>query len=113
MFYGVTTNPAILEKDGQACTFENLRGMARRAFDLGCDEIQLQTWGDSTAEMASNGEELALIDSRVVVKIPITREGIKARAALTPRGGHNEKRQHEIDCSHRRRPACLSGRGWA
>ncbi|WP_228022042.1 transaldolase family protein [Vasconcelosia minhoensis] len=86
LFYGVTCNPLLLEQAGVPCTVATLITLAEQAFDLGAKEIQIQTWGDSTADLVETGERLAAIDRRVVVKIPITREGTTAAAQLISRG---------------------------
>ena len=49
LFYGVTTNPVLLERASEKCTVENLAAMTSRALDLGAREIHLQTWGDDEA----------------------------------------------------------------
>ena len=53
-----------------------------QAFSLGYQEIQLQTWGRDAAQIVDVGQSIAGIDSRCVVKIPATIEGIKAAAKL-------------------------------
>lgn len=82
LFFGVTTNPVILEKDGQACTLDNLKRLSDACFDAGYDELQVQTWGPDARTMAAVGEELALIDPRIVVKVPVTLAGLEAASAL-------------------------------
>jgi hypothetical protein len=42
MFYGYTTNPSILKRNGVACTVPSMRQLSRVAFDLGANELQLQ-----------------------------------------------------------------------
>ncbi len=84
-FHGVTTNPLLLERTGQACTLDNLRDLASKAGNLGAREIQLQTWGESLEEMVDTGVKLAeLADSklRAVIKIPATSEGFRAARIL-------------------------------
>ena len=51
LFYGVTTNPLLLERAGQECSLSNLEKLTRRAVDLGALEIQLQTWGRTPEEL--------------------------------------------------------------
>ncbi|MBU8871592.1 MAG: hypothetical protein KOO60_12070 [Gemmatimonadales bacterium] len=89
MFHGVTTNPLLLEKAEQKCTLENLEKMAATAFELGVSEIQLQTWGETVGEMVAIGEELAgfsKLGIEVVVKVPITEEGLAVAARLRATG---------------------------
>lgn len=53
-----------------------------QAFDLGYQEIMLQTWGRDYSEIVEVGQDIASIDSRVVIKIPATVDGVKAAAKL-------------------------------
>ncbi len=75
LFYGITTNPKLLHQAGLPCTVEVLAGLAARAFEMGAQEIHLQTWGMEVDEMLATGRKLASIDRRVMVKIPATRQG--------------------------------------
>ena len=59
-----------------------MAGTCLQAFERGASEVQLQTWGDHLAV----GRQLAAIDRRVVVKLPITRSGIDAAAMLVAEG---------------------------
>lgn len=88
-FYGVTTNPLLLERAGQACTLANLRDLAREAGDLGAREIQLQTWGESPEQMVETGIKLAEYAEpglRAVIKIPATDEGFRAARVMRDSG---------------------------
>ena len=59
---------------------------ALQAWDLGAQELQLQAWGDTAGKLFSVGLDLAAIDAaRVVVKLPITAEGVEAAAYLKDR----------------------------
>lgn len=86
LFFGVTTNPTLLQRAGVRCTPTDLRDLAARAFDLGAAELQLQTWGGTADALAAAGLELAAIDARVVVKVPITRAGVTAGVRLVAEG---------------------------
>jgi transaldolase len=86
IFYGFTTNPTILKRDGIECTIPSMRKLTRHAFDLGMEELQLQAWGSTMPELYSCGLDLIELDSRVVVKIPMTMEGIKAARRLIDDG---------------------------
>jgi transaldolase len=85
MFYGVTTNPLLLKQVQCPCTIEQLTSMAQQAFELGVQEIQLQTWGTTVQALVTTGLALAAIDPRVVVKVPITSLGTEAAARLIER----------------------------
>jgi transaldolase len=86
LFYGVTTNPLLLEQAKVTCSVEQLKDLARQAFDLGVKEVQLQTWGTSVDSLVITGERLAAISDRVVVKVPITQMGAQAASELVERG---------------------------
>jgi transaldolase len=78
---GVTTNPSLLAKE---------KGDARAIIQQICRLVQ----GPVSAEVLSTdaegmireGRDLAAIDEHVVVKVPFTREGVKACRALTGEG---------------------------
>ncbi len=76
MFYGVTTNPNLIAKAGLKFNVESYQDLAKTAFGLGAKEIHLQVWGNEPEEMLKVGRELAAIDPRVMVKVPINITGI-------------------------------------
>ncbi len=86
--HGVTTNPLLLERAGQACTVANLDRLAARAAELGAREIHLQTWGGDAQAMAANGRALAAVGApiAVAVKIPATADGFAAARMLVAEG---------------------------
>lgn len=86
LFYGVTTNPLLLERALVNCSVEPLKALAKQAFNLGAKEVQLQTWGTSIDQLIKTGELLAAIDERVVVKVPITQVGTEAASRLIAQG---------------------------
>lgn len=81
MIHGVTTNPSLIAKEG-------------RDFQAVVKEITAIVDGPVSAEVISleadgmvrEAEELAKIHPNVVIKIPITTEGLKAVKALKKRG---------------------------
>ncbi len=85
-FYGVTTNPILLEAADVPCTLPTLSTLARQAFDLGAGEVHMQTWGRTRDLYVDHGRALAAIDPRVVVKVPATVEGVAAAAKLRDNG---------------------------
>lgn len=87
LFRGITTNPTLLRRAGQPCNRTNLAGLTRRAAELGCHEIHLQTWGTDGADQLANGQALAALDpQRVLVKVPITRVGAEVARGLIDEG---------------------------
>jgi transaldolase len=86
LFYGITTNPLLLEQSHVPCQIETLKMLASVAFELGVREVQIQAWGGTVETYLQNGEALASLDPRVVVKIPITKIGVTAAAQMIPQG---------------------------
>lgn len=87
LFYGVTTNPLLLERASQACTVPHLRDLISKSIDYGLEEVQVQTWGDRVETMVTHGLGLASDRrSHVVIKVPITQAGIQAATQLKAQG---------------------------
>lgn len=87
LFHGVTTNPTLLRRAGEACDLPSLQRLCRRAVDHGLQEIHLQTWGRSVDEARDRGLELAALDpQRVVVKVPIDLQGCHTARSLLDAG---------------------------
>lgn len=61
---------------------ESLRCANLQAFSLGAQELQLQAWGSTAGKLYSVGSDLAAIDTRIVVKLPITDAGVEAAGLL-------------------------------
>ena len=91
-FYGITTNPAILEKDGEQCTEDNLVALMLSAAEMGAREIQFQAWGGSEEALVASGLFIAALDQgaeggiQTVVKVPGTYEGTRAARRLVEEG---------------------------
>jgi len=79
---GVTTNPSIIAKEGKK--FEDAIGEITQIMTDGlifAEVISLEAEG-----MVAEGEKLAAINDRMVVKIPMCAEGLKACSILTKKG---------------------------
>jgi transaldolase len=63
------------------CNTDSLRTLARDAFDAGAQEILMQAWGETAEEMVAVGRQLASLDPRINIKIPITKEGVEVRSS--------------------------------
>lgn len=80
---GVTTNPSLIAKEG--------RDFAQVVKEI-CDIVDGPISGEVKAtttkadEMIKEGEEIAAIHKNMVVKIPMTAEGLKAVKALSQKG---------------------------
>ena len=58
------------------------RPFLSQAFDLGVQELHLQSWGDNVQKLSSVAFDLAGINPKqVVVKLPCTLEGIQVSSA--------------------------------
>jgi transaldolase len=78
---GITTNPSLLAKEGG-----DARAIVKRICDLVKGPVSAEVVATESGAMIAEGRELAKIDDHVVVKIPFTREGIKAIKALSGEG---------------------------
>jgi transaldolase len=78
---GVTTNPSHVAKTGR----KHL-DVYREICDIVDGPISLETITLTAKEMLEEGRALAKIHKNVVVKVPITKEGLKAVKAFTAEG---------------------------
>ena len=86
-FYGITTNPVLLEKAQVPHDFTALNHLAKSAIDdFKVKVFMLQTWGETKSRLIENGLRLQSISGKVVVKVPLTKEGIEAAAVLIEEG---------------------------
>jgi len=80
---GVTTNPSLLSKEP---------GDFRQNLKKICEIVKGPVSGEVTATdfagMISQGHDIAAIDPHMVVKVPLTRDGIRACKALAGEGIH-------------------------
>ena len=78
---GVTTNPSLIAKEGKdfAWVIEKITGIVD-------GPISAEVTGESATEMIEEGKALASIHENVVIKVPVTEEGLKATAALSRLG---------------------------
>ncbi len=77
---GVTTNPSLVAKEGHKDFHEFVNKISELVYPrpVSCEVISLDTEG-----MVKEAEEIHSIRENVVVKIPCTKEGIKAVAILS------------------------------
>jgi transaldolase len=78
LFHGVTTNPTILERSSLRSDVSVLASLVEAALRHPIREVQAQCWGTETRRLVETGRALAAIDPRVVVKVPVTEDGIRA-----------------------------------
>lgn len=87
IFHGITTNPILLEKANVPHDIDALTTLAKSALDdFKVEVFMLQTWGEGRSLLIENGLRLQSISGKVVVKVPLTREGIEAAAILIQEG---------------------------
>jgi len=78
---GVTTNPSLLAKEAG-----DPRAIVRQICRLVQGPVSAEVVATDAAGMIAEGRELAAIDEHVVVKVPFTREGLRATHALANEG---------------------------
>jgi transaldolase len=75
---GVTTNPSLLAKEKG-----DSRELLRKICELVQGPVSAEVVTTTAQEMIKEGRELAKIDPHIVVKVPFTKEGVKACKALS------------------------------
>jgi transaldolase len=78
---GVTTNPTLIAKEGRA-----LEEQVRKICDIVDGDISAEVVATEFAAIVEEGRRLAKIHKNVVVKCPLTRDGIRGTAALSKEG---------------------------
>jgi transaldolase len=82
---GVTTNPSLMAKEG--ITGEaNIRAHYKTICDIVDDNVSAEVIATDFAGMIKEGEVLAAIDDKIVVKIPMIKDGIKAIKYFSEKG---------------------------
>lgn len=79
---GVTTNPSLVAKEGNISFPELLKKITHRIEG----PVSAEVIGTTAEEMVKEGHELSKIASNIVIKIPMTIEGLKATHQLKDRG---------------------------
>ncbi|MFN0168987.1 MAG: fructose-6-phosphate aldolase [Bryobacteraceae bacterium] len=78
---GVTTNPSLIAKEGRP-----LEEQVRRICDIVDGDISAEVLATDTDGMLREGRILAKIHRNIVVKCPLTRDGIKATRIFSQEG---------------------------
>lgn len=78
---GVTTNPSLMAKEGG-----DPRAIIKKICNLVQGPVSAEVVATEADAMIAEGRELARIDEHVVVKVPFTREGLKALRILAGEG---------------------------
>ena len=78
---GVTTNPSLIAKEGR-----DFADVIKEITEIVDGPISAEVTGESSPEMIEEGKTLSAIHKNVVIKVPVTEEGLKATAALSKLG---------------------------
>ena len=78
---GVTTNPSLIAKEGRP-----IEEQVRMICDIVDGDVSAEVVSTESGAMISEGLKLAKIHKNIVVKCPLTRDGIKATSALSKEG---------------------------
>lgn len=78
---GVTTNPSLIAKEGNP-----IEEQIRRICEIVDGDISAEVVATESAEMLKEGRQLARIHKNIVVKVPLTRDGIRACSILSKEG---------------------------
>ncbi len=78
---GVTTNPTLIARENG-----DFHAIIREIASVTDGPINAEVLAEDWEGMVREGEELAAVHPRVVVKIPMTAEGLRAVSTLAPRG---------------------------
>ena len=81
ILYGVTTNPSLLAKEGG-----DYRQILKRICDIVKGPVSGEVVATDYAGMVRQGRDIAAIDEHMVVKVPLTRDGVKACKTLSSEG---------------------------
>lgn len=82
LFHGVTTNPTILERAGRSSGPHELAALATACLAYPIEELHVQCSGSDAATLVATGRAIAALDRRIVVKVPLTYDGVLAVAQL-------------------------------
>src|SRR5579859_1392940 len=78
---GVTTNPTLIAKEGVP-----IEEQIRKICDIVNGDVSAEVVATDTEGMLTQGRKLAKIHKNVVVKVPLTRDGIRACSLFSREG---------------------------
>ena len=82
---GVTTNPSLMAKEGIKGA-ENIRNHYKAICNIVEDRVSAEVIATTFDDIIKEGRELAKIDDKIVVKVPMIKEGVKAIKKLDSEG---------------------------
>ena len=78
---GVTTNPSLVAKEGR-----DFFSLLREICELVNGPVSMETISRDAAGMIEEGQEFSKLHANIIVKCPLTKEGLKATRQLTDGG---------------------------
>ena len=82
---GVTTNPSLMAKEGITGK-ANIMQHYKDICDIVSGDVSAEVISTDFDGIVSEGEELAKIDNKIVVKVPMTPDGLKACKSFSSQG---------------------------
>ncbi|WP_256009850.1 fructose-6-phosphate aldolase [Desertivirga xinjiangensis] len=82
---GVTTNPSLMAKEGISGK-QNVLNHYKAICEITDGDVSAEVISTNYEEMLAEGMELALLHEKIVVKVPIIKDGIKAIKAFATKG---------------------------
>ncbi|MEL6556700.1 MAG: fructose-6-phosphate aldolase [Bacteroidota bacterium] len=82
---GVTTNPSLMAKEGIKGE-QSVREHYKNICDIVDDNVSAEVISTEYSKMVEEGKSLAAIDDKIVVKIPMIKDGVRAIKTLHSEG---------------------------
>ena len=82
---GVTTNPSLMAKEGITGE-ENILNHYKAICDIVDGDVSAEVISTNYEEMIKEGEALAKLDDKIVVKVPMIKDGVKAIKYFSTKG---------------------------
>lgn len=82
---GVTTNPSLMAKEGISGE-ENIKNHYKAICNIVDNNVSAEVIATDFEGMIREGEELAALDNKIVVKVPIIKDGVKAIKYFSDKG---------------------------
>ncbi|WP_166334962.1 fructose-6-phosphate aldolase [Sphingobacterium chungjuense] len=82
---GVTTNPSLMAKEGISGQ-ENILNHYRAICDIVDGDVSAEVIATTYNEMIEEGEALAALNAKIVVKVPMIKDGVKAIKYFSSKG---------------------------
>ena len=83
---GVTTNPSLMAKEGISGTDRVMKHYVDICEIVGDGDVSAEVIATDFDGMVKEGEDLAALHENIVVKVPMTKDGIKAIRHFTDKG---------------------------